>query len=55
MNPITQFFKELFQFLKENKWWWIIPLIIFAILIGLIIFFSLNAKPIPVFVYNIPG
>ncbi len=42
--------KDLYAFLKENKKWWIIPLLIFIVLLGLLIFFS-TASPIPVFVY----
>ena len=44
------FFKDLWHFLRKNKAWWIIPLIIFLILIGLLIFFSSTA-PVPIFVY----
>ncbi len=43
--------KDLFLFLKERKKWWLLPLFIFLLLIGLIIFFS-NSALAP-FIYTI--
>jgi hypothetical protein len=54
MGNIKQFFKEFYIFLKENKWWWIVPLIIFCILLGLLIYLNTRPPEYPVFVYNIP-
>jgi len=47
------FFKDLWQFLKENPRWWIIPLIIFLILIGILIYFTVQASvtAMPIFIY----
>lgn len=46
-----EFIKDLFLFLKERKKWWLLPLFIFLLLIGLIIAFSSSA--IAPFVYTL--
>jgi len=44
------FLKELFLFLKERKKWWLIPIVISLIIIGLLIFFAESSAVAP-FVY----
>ncbi len=45
--------KDLYEFLKHNKKWWLIPLIIFVILLGLLIYFTIQASitAVPIFIY----
>jgi hypothetical protein len=44
------FLKELFMFLKERKKWWLIPIVISLIIIGLLIVFAESSAIAP-FVY----
>jgi len=44
------FLKELFLFLKERKKWWLIPIVISLIIIGLLIVFAESSAVAP-FVY----
>lgn len=44
------FLKELFMFLKERKKWWLIPISISLIIIGLLIIFAESSAIAP-FVY----
>jgi hypothetical protein len=44
------FLKELFMFLKERKKWWLIPIVISLIIIGLLIVFAESSAVAP-FVY----
>lgn len=42
--------KELFDFLMENKKWWLLPPIIVFIIFGVLVWFS-TASPVSPFVY----
>ena len=44
------FLKELFLFLKERKKWWLIPILISLIIIGLLLVFAESSAVAP-FVY----
>jgi hypothetical protein len=44
------FLKELFMFLKERKKWWLIPIVISLIILGLLIVFAESSAIAP-FVY----
>lgn len=44
------FLKELFLFLKERKKWWLIPIVISLIIIGLLLVFAESSAVAP-FVY----
>ena len=41
---------DLWQFMKENKKWWLLPLIVMLILVGLLIVFAQSSSLSP-FVY----
>ena len=43
-------FKELGQFIWENKKWWMIPPIVVLILFGILIYFT-TVSPVAPFVY----
>lgn len=34
------FFRELWGFLKQNKKWWLVPMLIVFLLLGLLVFLS---------------
>jgi len=44
------FLKELFLFLKERKKWWLIPILISLVIIGLLLVFAESSAVAP-FVY----
>lgn len=46
------FLKELFQFMAENKKWWITPIILVFLLVGGLIFLSQGTAVAP-FVYTL--
>ncbi len=44
--------KELLEFLRARKKWWLVPLVLFLVLIGGLIFFSQGSAVAP-FIYTI--
>jgi hypothetical protein len=51
LNENTSFFGEVFQFMRENKKWWLIPIVVvMALFAGLIILGATGAAP---FVYTL--
>lgn len=50
MRDLWKIFKELLNFIKENKKWWLIPVIIALFIFGLLIA-TAGTSPVPVFVY----
>lgn len=50
MKKNKPFFKELWDFLKERKAWWLTPIIIMLILVALLIIFG-QSTPVSPFVY----
>lgn len=47
-----EFLKEFFQFLKERKKWWLIPLIIIFVLFGILIYLTSSSALAP-FIYTL--
>jgi flagellar biosynthesis/type III secretory pathway M-ring protein FliF/YscJ len=45
-------FLEFWQFLKERKKWWLIPIVVVLVLLGALIFFSQGSSMAP-FVYTL--
>ncbi|MCX6338341.1 MAG: DUF5989 family protein [Candidatus Aureabacteria bacterium] len=45
-------FKELFLFLKETKRWWLAPIIIVLLLLGIFIFLTEGSAVLP-FIYTL--
>ncbi len=44
--------KEFFEFLKERKKWWLIPIVVFLLLIGVLIVFTQGSVLAP-FIYTL--
>jgi hypothetical protein len=44
--------KEYFEFIKENKSWWIIPIVISLLLLGLLIILTEGSSIAP-FIYTL--
>ncbi|MFH1093319.1 MAG: DUF5989 family protein [Candidatus Omnitrophota bacterium] len=48
-----QIVQELFKFLWENKIWWMSPIIIVLLLIGILILFTVNNPAAVPFIYTL--
>jgi len=48
----TSIIREFFDYLKEKKKWWLVPLIAFFILFGVLAVFS-NSSPFAPFIYTL--
>jgi hypothetical protein len=44
--------KEFLEFLKESKKWWLIPIVVFLILLGILLVFSQGSALAP-FIYTL--
>jgi len=42
-----EFLKDLFQFLKERKKWWLIPILLALVALGLILIFAESSALAP--------
>jgi len=49
MNKLN-IFKEFFEFLRERKKWWLVPVVFFLILLGALVFISQGSSIAP-FIY----
>lgn len=49
---MLEFVKDLFAFLMERKKWWLFPVIIFVVLIGLLLVFGSGSAVTP-FIYSL--
>ncbi len=47
-----EFFRELWDFLKARKKWWLLPIIIALLLLGLLIMFTESSAIAP-FIYTL--
>jgi hypothetical protein len=44
--------KELFEFLRERKKWWIAPILVFLLLFGVLLIFASSSTLAP-FIYSL--
>jgi hypothetical protein len=52
-KPVRQFCKDALQFLRREKKWWLIPLLVtFLILTGLVLF-TMGSAPLSPFMYSV--
>jgi type IV secretory pathway TrbF-like protein len=49
---MIEFLKEFGQFLMERKKWWLIPMVIVLLLVGMLVYFSGTSAVAP-FVYTL--
>ena len=49
--PMMSFLSEFWAFLRHNKKWWLVPLIVAILLIGLLVI--LGNSPVAPFIYTI--
>jgi hypothetical protein len=43
---------ELFQFFLQNKWWWLMPMLVVLFVLGAVIIFA-QSSAISVFIYTL--
>ena len=51
MNRVS-IIKEFFQFLRERKRWWIAPILVFMVLLGILLIFASTSTLAP-FIYSL--
>ena len=51
MNRVA-IIRELFEFLRERKRWWIAPILVFMVLLGVLLIFASTSTLAP-FIYSL--
>jgi len=51
MNRVA-IIKEFFEFLRERKKWWIAPILVFLVLLGVLVVFASSSTLAP-FIYSL--
>ena len=51
MAQRVSLFKEFWDFLRQNKKWWLLPMVLVIALFGILIFFS--GSPVAPFIYTL--
>ncbi|MFB6199729.1 MAG: DUF5989 family protein [Candidatus Nanohaloarchaea archaeon] len=52
MRDIIDVIKELLMFIRENKKWWLLPVVTALVLFGALLM-TAGTAPVPVFVYPV--
>jgi hypothetical protein len=52
-EPVRQFSKEVWRFLRQEKKWWLFPVAIFILLLAGLVYFTQGRDPISPFMYSI--
>lgn len=52
MRDITKIIKDVIGHIKENKKWWLIPVMVILFILGFLIA-TAGTAPVPVFVYPV--
>lgn len=50
MRDFFSVVKELFDFMTKTKRWWLIPLVLLLVIVGLLILL-VASSPVPIFIY----
>lgn len=50
--PSASFLKELWEFMRTRKKWWLLPIVIMLVLLGLLIVFTEGSAVAP-FIYTL--
>jgi Family of unknown function (DUF5989) len=50
---VRQICKEAFQFLRREKKWWLIPLVVTLIILTALVFFTMGSAPLSPFMYSV--
>jgi hypothetical protein len=46
-------FKEAFRFLRQEKKWWLIPVIVSALILAALVYFAQGPAPLSPFMYSV--
>jgi hypothetical protein len=50
---VRQIFKEALQFLRREKKWWLIPLLICFLILTALVLFTMGSAPLSPFMYSV--
>jgi hypothetical protein len=50
---VRQFCKEVLRFLRQEKKWWLIPLLVSFLLLAALVLFTLGPAPLSPFMYSV--
>jgi len=50
MKDTLEILKEIFEYLWKTKKWWLIPVVLLIVIVGLLILI-VSTSPVPVFIY----
>jgi hypothetical protein len=50
---VRQIFKEALQFLRREKKWWLIPLLICFLILAALVLFTMGSAPLSPFMYSV--
>ncbi len=50
---MSQIFKEAIQFLRREKKWWLIPLVVTFLILAALVVFTMGSAPLSPFMYSV--
>jgi hypothetical protein len=50
---VRQFCKEALRFLRQEKKWWLIPLLVFFLILAALVLFTQSPAPLSPFMYSV--
>ena len=50
---VRQFCKDALQFLRRERKWWLIPLLVTVVVLAALVFFTMGSAPISPFMYPV--
>ncbi len=50
---VRQFCKEVLQFLRQEKKWWLVPLLVTFLLLAALVLFTRGSSPLSPFMYSV--
>jgi putative effector of murein hydrolase len=53
MNSLRQICQEAFQFLRREKKWWLIPLLVAFLILTALVLFTQGSAPLSPFMYSV--
>jgi hypothetical protein len=52
-KQVRQICQEAFKFLRQEKKWWLIPLLVFLLILAALVFFTQGPAPLSPFMYSV--
>jgi hypothetical protein len=50
---MRRFLQEVWRFLREEKKWWLLPMVIFFLLVAGLVYFTQGRAPLSPFMYSV--